>query len=201
MGSWESSQQKKNIKNNRTNIPYSTVHSITSFTSWHTHTFTTQHSLCTVERLDQGHLHPLLEHPDTKHVSSRNRIRVACVVGVNFSKELFEQLFWCYSELVYSKTRTSTWFPLCICSASCRPKGTCEFLPLNNQALAIPRVRKRWGHHCGETWLRSSPSSTRAPQDKHVSIGNQTRASCVIGDHSSKELFEQLMLLLFGTSI
>jgi hypothetical protein len=32
------------------------------------------------------------------------------------------------------------------------------------------------------------------------SVGNQTRAACVTGEHSSKELFEQLMLLLFGTS-
>jgi len=47
---------------------------------------------------------------------------------------------------------------------------------------------------------RSSLSSTRAPQDKHVPAGNRTLAACVTGEHSSKELFEQLMLLLFGTS-
>jgi hypothetical protein len=46
----------------------------------------------------------------------------------------------------------------------------------------------------------SSPSSTRAPRNKHVSAGNRTRAACVFDEHSSKELFELLMLLLFGTS-
>ncbi len=34
----------------------------------------------------------------------------------------------------------------------------------------------------------------------YVSAGNRTWAACVTGEHSSKDLFEQLMLLLFGTS-
>ncbi len=34
---------------------------------------------------------------------------------------------------------------------------------------------------------------TVAPRDKHVSAGNRTRAACVTGEHSSKELFEQFV--------
>ncbi len=36
--------------------------------------------------------------------------------------------------------------------------------PLNNQALAICVFELRRGHHYGETWPRSSTSSTRAPE-------------------------------------
>jgi len=46
----------------------------------------------------------------------------------------------------------------------------------------------------------SSPSFNRAAQEKHVSAGNRTQVAYVAGEHSSKELFEQLMILLFGTS-
>jgi hypothetical protein len=48
-----------------------------------------------------------------------------------------------------------------------------------------------------ETCPRSSPFSTSAPRDKHVSAENRTRPACVTGEHSSKEPFKQLMLLLF----
>jgi hypothetical protein len=40
-------------------------------------------------------------------------------------------------------------------------------------------------------------SSTRTPRDQHVSARNRSWVAC---EHSSKELFEQLILLLFGTS-
>ncbi len=42
---------------------------------------------------------------------------------------------------------------------------------------------------------RSSPSSTRTPRDNHALAGNGNRATCVIGEHSCNELFEQHMLL------
>jgi hypothetical protein len=45
-----------------------------------------------MKRLDQGHLHPLLEHPETNKSRAVKRTRVACVAGVHSSKELFEQL-------------------------------------------------------------------------------------------------------------
>ncbi len=42
----------------------------------------------------------------------------------------------------------------------------------------------------------------RALRDKHVSAGNWTRAACITDEeHTSKELFKQLMLLLFGYSV
>ncbi len=44
----------------------------------------------------------------------------------------------------------------------------------------------------------SSPSSTRASRDKHVSAGKSNLGR--LGERSSKELFEQLVLLLYGTS-
>ncbi len=51
----------------------------------------------------------------------------------------------------------------------------------------------------GENWLEFSPSSTKAPRNKRVSVGNQTRVACAAG--SGKELSKQLALLLFITSI
>jgi hypothetical protein len=33
--------------------------------------------------------------------------------------------------------------------------------------------------------IRSFPSSTEAPRDKHVAAGNRTRAACVLGEQSS----------------
>ncbi len=41
---------------------------------------------------------------------------------------------------------------------------------------------------------------TRAPRDKHVSARNGTEVACAAGEPFSKELLEQLMLKLFGTS-
>ncbi len=61
-------------------------------------------------------------------------------------------------------------------------------------ALPLSWAEKRsFNYRNEEAWPRSYPSSTRAPRDKHVSAGNRTR---VAGEHSSKELFEQLLLLL-----
>ncbi len=48
----------------------------------------------------------------------------------------------------------------------------------------------------GETWVRSSPNT----RDRHVRPGFEPLTSCTLGRHSSKELFEQRTLLLFGTS-
>jgi hypothetical protein len=45
-----------------------------------------------MERLDQGHLHPLLEHWRQTHVTARIRTLAACTVGGHSSKELFKQL-------------------------------------------------------------------------------------------------------------
>jgi hypothetical protein len=39
-----------------------------------------------------------------------------------------------------------------------------------------------------------------ASRDKQVSAGNRTGAACATGEHSSKDLFKQLLLLMFGTS-
>ncbi len=48
--------------------------------------------------------------------------------------------------------------------------------------------------HYGETWPRSSPSSTRAPErDTHVTTSIRTLAACTAGGRSSKELFQQLI--------
>ncbi len=37
-------------------------------------------------------------------------------------------------------------------------------------------------------------------RDKHVSAGIPTRVACFAGKHSSKELFEQIILFLIGTT-
>ncbi len=84
-------------------------------------------------------------------------------------------------------------------------------IPLPYQWSLYSTVLGRlWSQQCIQTLNVSSDhtskniyistSSTRAPQDKHISAGNWTRITCVKGEYSSKELFYQLMLLLFGTS-
>ncbi len=45
-----------------------------------------------MKRLDQGHPHPLLEHPETNMSRPGIEPRTACVTGEHSSKELFEQL-------------------------------------------------------------------------------------------------------------
>jgi hypothetical protein len=57
------------------------------------------------------------------------------------------------------------------------------------QALASPRVL----NHVGVTTMKRLYKG-------HLHPLLEPRAACVTGEHSSKELFEQLMLLLFGTS-
>jgi hypothetical protein len=45
-----------------------------------------------MKRLDQGHLHPLLQHPQTNMSSPGIEPRAACVTSEHASKDLFEQL-------------------------------------------------------------------------------------------------------------
>ncbi len=45
----------------------------------------------------------------------------------------------------------------------------------------------------GETWPRSSPSSTRASETNTCLARNRTQASAVGGEHFSKDLYEQLI--------
>jgi hypothetical protein len=59
-------------------------------------------SIRTMKRLDQGHLHPLLQHSRDKHVPVGIRIRIACVAGEHSSKELFE-----YLKLLLFRTSTN----------------------------------------------------------------------------------------------
>ncbi len=51
-----------------------------------------------------------------------------------------------------------------------------------------------------ETLPRSSPSSTRGPYTNMSRLGIIPRVTGVAGAHSSKELFEQIVLLLFKFS-
>jgi hypothetical protein len=78
----------------------------------------------TMKRLNQGHLHPLLQHPWGIHVSPAKWTWVACVAGEHSSKELFEHL----KLLLF---RTYIWLPHCMwellmhyyqgCKLECRP--------------------------------------------------------------------------------
>jgi hypothetical protein len=73
---------------------------------------------------------------------------------------------------------------------------TCKSFILEfwHQALAsrVIHCQARYVDHVrvtiGETWLRSSPSSTRGPET------DMSRTSAVGGEHSNKELFEQLLI-------
>jgi hypothetical protein len=60
-----------------------------------------------MKRLDQGHLHPLLEHSETNKSRPEIEPGVACVIGEHSSKELLEQLML----LLFG---TSTWLPQCM---------------------------------------------------------------------------------------
>ncbi len=68
---------------------------------------------------------------------------------------------------------------------------------MNLQVRMIESSRR---HHYGETWPRSSTYSTRAPEADLTWPGLEPTTPCTAGEHSSKELLQQLMLLIFGSS-
>ncbi len=76
---------------------------------------------------------------------------------------------------------------------------TCKFLPFGIIKHLQVRVLESIGVTTVER-LDQGNLHPRAPRVKHVSSGNQTWVACVAGEHSSKELLEQFILLLFGTS-
>ncbi len=56
--------------------------------------------------------------------------------------------------------------------------------------------QSRWGHHYGETWSMSSPSSTRAPETDMSRPGFDPATSWTAEGHSSKELLQQTAYLI-----
>ncbi len=52
----------------------------------------------------------------------------------------------------------------------------------------------------GETWPMSSPSFTTATRDMMSQSGREPPTPCTAGEYSSKELFSQILIRLFGTS-
>jgi hypothetical protein len=157
-----------------------------------------------MERLEQGHLHPLLQHPETK--MSRPGIERGSPVS-HSSKELFE-------HIILSLLGTYTYVdqnlymapPVHGLSLGWGPNFTCKFLLLEKNNHSIARLR---------VWITSgSPrSSTRAPRDEHVSMGIEpgwpmSQAGTLAKRYSNriasrklyicKEIFVQLLLL--GTS-
>jgi hypothetical protein len=117
-----------------------------------------------MKRLDQGHLHPLLEHPCLGRESNKEQsaIPTAYLIAIR-----------------------NLYMAAPVHVDVCRPNSTCKFHTLNFRHLQVRVFESRWGHHYEETLPRSSPSSTRAPRDKQVSAGNRTRAACVTGEQST----------------
>jgi hypothetical protein len=67
--------------------------------------------------------------------------------------------------------------------------------------LQVRMSESRRRHYYGETWPRSSTYSTRAPDEADLTWpGFEPTSFCTAGKHSSKELLQQLMLLIFGSS-
>ncbi len=66
--------------------------------------------------------------------------------------------------------------------------------------LQVRMIESSRHHHYGETWPRSSTYSTRAPKADLTWPWFEPTTSCTAGEHSSKELLQQLMLLIFGSS-
>jgi hypothetical protein len=130
--------------------------------------------------------HPVwLIDPDADPGGPKRTIRTAYAIAI---RNLY------MAAPVYGKERMLKWRITRISMQQLLPEYRIAPLVLGKSAYFASLL----GHHYGE---RSSPSSTRAPRDKHVLDENRTRAACVTGEHSnSKELFKQLMLLLFGTS-
>ncbi len=141
-----------------------------------------------MERLEQGHLHPLPEQPE-------NQTRASKVGSEHSSKELFEQLVnggistWARYmtppvHMLHEHTRTH----MNCTSTVCRPSSTCKLLNpeywhqhLQFRMFNVREDRSRRGHHYGKTWL------TKATRDWHVLTRNRTWASGV-----GSELFKQL---------
>ncbi len=103
----------------------------------------------TLERLDQGHLHPKLEVPRLACLSRELKYRASEVGGKHSSKELFEQLVNSYSEHLHMNPRHG--YPQCMwlqymnihghiwAALVCRPHSTCELLnpEYRNQHLQV----------------------------------------------------------------
>ncbi len=113
--------------------------------------------------------------------------------GEHSSKELLQQLML----LIFG---SSTWLPQCMAlmhsTRSKTSNSTYKWHTLN-----INLFESRRCHHYGETSPRSSPYSTRATQTEMSPLGFESTTSCTAYEHSSKELLQQLMLLIFGTHI
>jgi hypothetical protein len=65
---------------------------------------------------------------------------------------------------------------------------------LNIRHLQVRVFQSRRGHHYGETWQRSSPLCKRAQKTDMSRPWLEPTTSCAAGEHSSKEILQQLML-------
>ncbi len=93
----------------------------------------------------------------------------------------------------------SAWHSYTLQKGSKAQKALTSYTPwIMNFQVRMCESRRR--HYYGETWPRSSSYSIRAPEADLYWPGFEPTTSCTAGEHSSKELLQQLMLLIFGSS-
>ncbi len=107
--------------------------------------------------------------PETQFVSDTS---FSCIWFYNYSDTLPSVLYFAWV----------TFLPLLL---TCMDSYVCIDLRCYNSLQSYS-----WPYE--ETWPRSSLSSTRAPQNKHVSAGNRTMAACVTGEHLAKSYSNSL---------
>ncbi len=88
--------------------------------------------------------------------------------------------------------------PAVVCLCCCWRPHYCMHRPW----LSFKKLKAQKCNPKTMKWLDQGHlhSLLRHPRDKHVSAGNWTWVACVAGEHSSKELWEYFVLLLFRTS-
>ncbi len=152
-------------------------------------------------------LDPLIKHPEADISRLGTETPGVCVAGRHSTKELasrmFTWIFWTFTlRAVQCMTLVHT----------ARSESSNEGSPgYGKLAIAFTWIAKRvpyvrvtegyrsfhvgfWGHQCGETCPELSPSTYKAPRDRHVYAGDRTPAACD-GDYSTKELASQWYLV------
>ncbi len=109
-----------------------------------------------------------------------------------------ETLIW--SIFVKKTTSLSELLSKCLLSKLFRCEWWGVGLPQAGWTVLWSNWTNRWAAHYIIVLWRDFDQGHLHPLLGHPDTGNRTRVTCVAGEHSSKELFEQLLLLIFGTT-
>jgi hypothetical protein len=160
-----------------------------------------------MEELDQSPLHPLLEHLENIHVSLAgiepgSPALQASTQAKRYSNNLYICCYLCrdfYPLIVSEIFSPPHGSPHCMCSLKTYThKGWIVYSLTTGTHNVIS------SNHVGVTTMEELDQSPLYPLhlETNMCLGrNRTRVACIAGEHSRKELFEQLVYLLLGTTI